>query len=118
VERRVILAIVLMLIVAVLPGILFPPKKPPARRPGGPGGGDTAAVARESVVAPPAPVPQAGRAPERASAPIAPAETVWVTSPLYRMGFTTRGARLIWASCRLIAPSPLETRPGAAASSW
>src|SRR2546422_4563979 len=25
----------------------------------------------------------------------APAETVWVTSPLYRLGFTTRGARLV-----------------------
>src|SRR5437763_146109 len=31
VERRVILAIVLMLIVAVLPSILFPPKKPAGR---------------------------------------------------------------------------------------
>jgi len=36
VERRVILAILLMLIVAVLPGILFPPKKPVGRTGGRP----------------------------------------------------------------------------------
>ncbi|HVH10216.1 MAG TPA: membrane protein insertase YidC, partial [Gemmatimonadales bacterium] len=31
------------------------------------------------------------------AAPSAPAETVWVTSPLYRLGFSTRGAALVSA---------------------
>jgi YidC/Oxa1 family membrane protein insertase len=96
VERRVILAIVLMLIVAVLPGILFPSKKAPVRRPGGPADSAVGAATRESVVTSAAP----GRAPERRAPPpaaVAPAETVWVTSALYRFGFTSRGARLVWA---------------------
>ena len=94
-ERRVILAIVLMLIVAVLPGILFPSKKAPVRRPGG--AVDSSTAARESIAAPvPAPSPPTAR-PDRPSAAAAPAETIWVTSPLYRFGFTSRGARLVWA---------------------
>ncbi|HET7295734.1 MAG TPA: membrane protein insertase YidC [Gemmatimonadales bacterium] len=93
-ERRVILAIVLMLIVAVLPSILFPPKKTAVRRPGGQAAGDS--------VAPPAPRATAesltARPPERRSAAVAaPAETVWVTSPLYRLGFSTRGGALVSA---------------------
>ena len=93
-ERRIILAVLLMLIVAVLPSILFPPKKP-ARRTGGPAVGDTGAAttpptaraAAESVTARPP-----GRPPA-----VAPAETVWVTSPLYRFGFSTRGGALVSA---------------------
>src|SRR5713101_7609018 len=82
-----------MLIVAVLPGILFPSKKQPARRPGGQA--DTGRVTRESVTAPTGvPVP-AVRPTVRPTA--TSAETVWVTSPLYRLGFTTRGARLVRA---------------------
>jgi YidC/Oxa1 family membrane protein insertase len=82
-----------MLIVAVLPSVLFPPKKP-VGRPAGPAAGDTVApppaaarAATESLTAQP---------PVRASA-AAPAETVWVTSPLYRLGFTTRGGALVRA---------------------
>ena len=87
-ERRVILAIVLMLIVAVLPSILFPPKKPAGRT-----------VGREDSTATPE------LSPARAAPPVsptvrpsdAPAETVWVTSPLYRLGFSTRGGALVHA---------------------
>jgi YidC/Oxa1 family membrane protein insertase len=93
VERRYILAIVLMLIVVVLPSILFPPKKP-----AGPGRG------ADSTPGPmPAPPESVGAAPRRAAtrplvAPLAlPAETVWVSSPLYRFGFSTRGAALVSA---------------------
>ncbi len=102
-ERRVILAIVLMLIVAVLPGILFPSKKAPRGRTVGPS--DSSAMPRETVTA---------RTPVPATATVRPsvsvtahAETVWVTSPLYRLGFTTRGARLVRAellSYRSFAP--------------
>jgi len=92
VERRVILAIVLMLIVAVAPSLIWPPKKT-----AGPSGGraDSGAVARESVTAPPAAAVPTDRQPARPSAE--PAETVWVTSPLYRLGFSTRGGSLVSA---------------------
>jgi len=82
-----------MLIVAVLPSVLFPPKKPVGRT-GGPAAGD-------SVATPPAAAPAVtesltARPPARPSAALA-AETVWVTSPLYRLGFTTRGGALVRA---------------------
>ena len=93
-ERRVILAIVLMLIVAVLPSILSPPKKA-VRQAGRPAGGDTTrlpAVA-ESAAAPTLP---SARPPAGPSAGI-PAETVWVTSSRYRLGFSTAGGGLVSA---------------------
>jgi len=82
-----------MLIVAVLPSVLFPPKKPVgrtgdgriARRRPHPRTGVRCHPARPSVSPP---VPPSARA---------PAETVWVTSPLYRLGFTTRGGALVRA---------------------
>src|SRR3989475_480878 len=95
VERRVILAVLLMLIVAVLPSILFPPKKPADRgtsgRPDSTAG--TAAAAPEPAAMPAQ--PSAGL-PVRPPAGT-PAETVWVTSPLYRLGLTTRGGALVRA---------------------
>jgi len=93
VERRIILAIFLMLIVAVLPSILFPPKKPD-RRTGAPDSTTThAAAAPESATAPVRP----SASPTVRPSASAPAETVWVTSPLYRLGFTTRGGALVRA---------------------
>src|SRR5438105_7238832 len=81
-----------MLIVAVLPSILFPPKKTVGRT-GGRAVGDTAAGK-------PAPAPAAeslsARPPVSPSVTV-PAETVWVTSPTYRLGFSTRGAALVSA---------------------
>ena len=83
-----ILAIFLMLIVAVLPSILFPPKKTVGRT-GGQAVGDTgvgkpaSAPAAESLTARPPVSPSVAAA----------AETVWVTSPTYRLGFSTRGRR-------------------------
>ncbi len=96
-ERRVILAIVLMLIVAVLPSILSPPKKA-VRQTGGRAVGDTTrmpAVA-ESAAAPTLPSAPSARPPVRASVGV-PAETVWVTSSRYRLGLSTAGARLVLA---------------------
>ena len=93
-ERRIILAILLMLIVAVLPSILFPPKKTVGRT-GGPAVGDTGTAAKQAE-ARTAPEPQAARPPVLPPAG-ALAETVWVTSPTYRLGFSTRGASLVSA---------------------
>jgi YidC/Oxa1 family membrane protein insertase len=100
-QRRVILAILLMLAAAILPSILFSPKRPVPSTPTGPT--DTVpAITRESVTGdtnraerpPTAPAPVAVPAPRRTETP---AETVWVTSPLYHLGFSTRGARLVRA---------------------
>src|SRR2546428_14053472 len=84
-----------MLIVPVLPSILFPPKKTAARR--------TAGLADSTTQLPPAaPDSAAGPAHPPARPPVrpsegAPAATVWVTSPLYRLGFPTRGGALVRA---------------------
>ena len=92
-ERRVILAILLMLIVAVLPSILFPPKKTASRLGGQ---ADSNRTSRESRPAPVAtPQPPSVHPPNRVTAALA--ETVWVTSPLYRLGFSTRGGALVIA---------------------
>ena len=92
-ERRIILAILLMLIVAVLPSILFPPKKPAGRTVG-----QSDSTAKAIAAAPEAaavPARPSVRPTVRPSA--ATAETVWVTSPLYRLGFSTRGGALVSA---------------------
>ena len=90
-ERRIILAVLLMVIVAVVPSILFPPKK--TARPGGAAGGDTVP---EKATPTPAAESLSARPPVRPST-AAPAETVWVTSPLYRLAFSTHGAALVSA---------------------
>ena len=91
-ERRVILAIVLMLIVAIAPSLIWPPK-PADRRTGGP----VDSTPTQPPVTEPTPVvvSPSARPPVRPSAE--PAETVWVTSPLYRLGFSTRGGRFVSA---------------------
>lgn len=80
-----------MLLVWLLPTILFPPKRPD--RPTA-GRADSAATTKAPESIGP-----------RIQPPISPtvrpsgfaAETVWVTSPLYRLGFSTRGGALVSA---------------------
>jgi len=92
-KPRIALAFFLILVVAVLPGLLTKPKPVP-RRPGTPDSAAVHAARPESAQAiAPAPEATAGRP----TAAALPAETVWVTSDLYRYGFTTRGARLVAA---------------------
>jgi YidC/Oxa1 family membrane protein insertase len=103
VERRLIVAFILMLVVLVLPSILFPPKpaRPTAPDSLPPGG------ARERGDTAPAPAPTGAPRAEAAPAPrgscaaleasAAPAETVWVSSPRVRFGFSTAGAQLVGA---------------------
>ena len=91
-ERRVILAIVLMLIVAIAPSLIWPPKKTAGR----PAGRTDSSATRPPVTEPtPPPVGPSARPPVRPFAESA--ETVWVTSPLYRLGFSTRGGQLVSA---------------------
>jgi len=111
VDRRVILAIVLMLIVAIVPSILFPPKRPvapkiPARA--------SAALPAPSAATPPGPLALAPAPPPT----LAAAETVWVESAHYRFGFSTRGGALVSAELldfQSFAPSdkrvPVELVP-------
>src|SRR2546429_900138 len=90
------------LIVAVLPSILFAPKQPLGRS-AGPAVGDAGSAAKppearaalDSLTARP-PAIEAESLRVRPSAAV-PAETVWVTSPLYRLGFSTRGGAVVRA---------------------
>jgi YidC/Oxa1 family membrane protein insertase len=87
-----------MFVVAIVPSLLFRPKQP-VGRPGGPA--DSSHVIPQAAESASAPVESAAarpplRPPVRPTAAL-PAETVWVSSPLYRFGFTTRGARLVAA---------------------
>lgn len=100
-DRRVIIAIALMVLVAVLPSILWPPQPPPpaVRDTTGPTlrAPDTLRPALEPApVTPPtlAPAPAFGPADE----PVAwGTDTIWVESDLYRLGFAARGGALVWA---------------------
>jgi YidC/Oxa1 family membrane protein insertase len=100
-DRRTLLAIGLMLVVALLPSLLFPPRRPPPRTAGT--AGDTtapptaAAVPAESVPATPEATPR-GATP-RAPDSVAPQRVV-VESPLYRFTFTSLGARLVEATLK------------------
>ncbi len=94
-QRRVIVAIFLMLVIAIVPSIIFRPKPVP-RPPGAATDSSRAAVApAESAPAAAAPAPSVNP-PIRPSVRL-PGDTVWVSSPLYRFGFSTRGGRLVTA---------------------
>lgn len=87
-RNRLLLAFVLMMIVAIAPSLIWPPKKP-AVRPAGRAVADTTAVApRDTSRAATAAVRPSDR-PTVASSDTG--RIVWVTSPLYRLGFSTRG---------------------------
>lgn len=120
-DRRLILAIGLMLIVAILPSILFPPRRganPPAELELQ----DSAAVPEvdsasdTGVGQHPVPtqvaVPQpTGAVPDSSTALVEP-DSVVVESPLYRYVFSTRGARLVSATLKSYeAFSPGQTGP-------
>jgi YidC/Oxa1 family membrane protein insertase len=89
-DRRVILAVLLMMAVLVLPS-LFVKRPPPAtRRLGRP---DSA------VVSAPAAPPTVGPATRPTDTlPVVHEDTIAVSSPLYRYAFSTRGGRLVEAT--------------------
>jgi YidC/Oxa1 family membrane protein insertase len=106
-DRRLLLAIALIVVVAVLPSILWPPKRPatpPAGRPESTAVGQlppgTSVPESASVAAPRATRPPAPPAPEPATAtlPLPAADTttgrtVIVEGDVFRYAFSTRGAR-------------------------
>jgi YidC/Oxa1 family membrane protein insertase len=93
-RQRVILAVFLMLLVWLAPMLIWPPK-PADRRVGG---SADSAVVRDSAapaqrpIAPPTPTAQP---PNRASDDTG--RIIRVSSPVYELGFSTRGARLVSA---------------------
>jgi YidC/Oxa1 family membrane protein insertase len=93
VERRFILAIGLMLLIALIPTVLWPPKPGPVNP-----AGQTDSVAAAAAAVPPSPSAANGTPGHVAAAPpTATAETVWVTTPLERLAFSSRGALLVRA---------------------
>jgi YidC/Oxa1 family membrane protein insertase len=95
-ERRVLLAIGLMIMVALAPSLIWPPKPRP------PAAADSTApqprIVDNTAQTPATPAP--ARPAERQAIPpsdTAVARIVWVTSPLYRLGFSSRGGRLVSA---------------------
>jgi YidC/Oxa1 family membrane protein insertase len=98
-ERRVVWAILLMMVIAIAPAIF---SKKPAGEPGSGAGGEPGT---DSVAAPAAPAPRADAPPARlpaaadqAAADQVAAETVLVSSPLYTYGVSTRGGRFVRAT--------------------
>ena len=96
-DRRAVGAIVLMMAIAMLPAVFFrkPPQRPLVRDTGQVTATAPAAVAAATASAA-AGAPAAAAIQDSSSA--VPARTVRVTSPLYRYGITTRGARLVEAT--------------------
>src|SRR5580765_4494981 len=98
-RQRVILAVLLMLLVWLAPMLIWPPKpRPTAARPDGRTAGDTVPAQQRSrdTAATQAP---AVRPSDRPTV-VQSADTgqiVWVTSPLYKLGFSSRGGRLVSA---------------------
>src|SRR2546430_16064116 len=99
-RTRLLLAFVLMMMVAIAPSIIWPPKKSDRRTVGQ---SDSLRVSDSSAspraTAPPAPSDGPTVRPSDADT----GRVVWVTSPLYRLGFSTRGGLLKEigrASCR------------------
>ena len=97
-DRRVVLAILLMMAVMVVPTLFFKRAPQPVGRTGGRADSATlapGAARRESLAVPPAAPPV--RAAEPQTSP-ATEDTILVSSPLYRYGFSTRGGRMIEAT--------------------
>lgn len=97
-DRRTLLAIALMLVAAILPTILFPPKRPvrPATVAADSLLRDSTRVA-ERAAAPAPPPPAAPVSLTQGGPDSAGEQRVTVTAPLYRLAFSTRGARLVGA---------------------
>jgi YidC/Oxa1 family membrane protein insertase len=108
-RNRLILAFALMMVVAIAPSIIWPPKKP-AGRPVGPTA-DSASISATRRDTLPAEAVRPSGPPAVASSDTG--RIVWVTSPLYRLGFSTKGGVLQYAELlqyRSFAPGD-STRP-------
>jgi len=119
-EKRLLLAVVLMLGVVFAVNLLYPPPRPPQGGVGvdtveTPTALEPASVSpAETVQAEPSGLPQrvdslqlaAIAAPEG----VVEEDTVWVTGPLFRLGFASRGGRLVSAVMREFESLAPETK--------
>jgi YidC/Oxa1 family membrane protein insertase len=110
-EKRLILAVVLMLGVVALVNVLFPPQRPPepTQQPDSveatPADLTPPTAGQEETVPGALPIPADTQGIPEVVPPTAVApsqqpqveDTVWVSSPIYRFGFTSRGGRLVSA---------------------
>ncbi|HEY9382304.1 MAG TPA: membrane protein insertase YidC [Gemmatimonadales bacterium] len=99
-DRRVILAVLLMMAVLVVPSLFMKRPPPAVGRPGGPADTVQPAVRSDTLTAGAPGVQPATGAPVRASDSIAAPheDTIVVSSPLYRYAFSTRGGRMVAAT--------------------
>src|SRR5689334_15146625 len=81
-----------MLLIALIPGILWPPKPAPVQP-----AADTVAASLGAPPSEPGTPVTARPAGPSARPPVAASETVWVTTPLERLGFSSHGAQLVRA---------------------
>ena len=106
-RRHLILAVLASILVLVVPYLIWPPKPPPPR---------PAAQEQAPPVAPEAAVPEAAPARDQAlfeRRDTATADTFWVTSSLYRYGFSAQGGQLVAAELlqyRSFAPGDSASR--------
>src|SRR5712664_4468182 len=84
-----------MIIVAIAPSLIWPPK-PTARRPNGRTADSSQVVSKAADSNVTAPRPS-DRPVVRPTQTADTGRIVWVTSPLYRLGVSTRGGRLVSA---------------------
>jgi YidC/Oxa1 family membrane protein insertase len=114
-DRRVLTAIALMMVIAILPAVIF--RRPPPRLPAA---DSVAAVTPAPGPAQPAVRPETTAAPPPTAVPVAegpvtaPERVVRVSSPLYTYGFSTRGARMVEATLRGYRSMAPEDREGPA----
>lgn len=97
-DRRVLLAVVLMMAVAIVPSMLL--KKPPVVRTDGRTAGqtDSGRLAPTISAAPTSPRPAEQPSDSQSVLTVSTEDTIVVTSPLYRYAFSTRGGRMIGAT--------------------
>ena len=94
-ERRILFAIALMIVVAIAPSLIWPSKKT-ARQPDG-RTADSGHVVPKAADSNATAAGPSGRPAVRPTQTADTGRTIWVTSPLYRLGFSTRGGRLVSA---------------------
>jgi YidC/Oxa1 family membrane protein insertase len=116
-DRRVIWAIALMMIIAIAPSFFLKPPKKADRRTGGPA--DSVQVAADSQAGPLVESPSRPLADARGKLAAEPsrqqaaetAETVTVSSPLYRYDISTRGGAIVQAYLqRYLALNPEDRK--------
>jgi YidC/Oxa1 family membrane protein insertase len=99
-DRRVILAVLLMMAVLVVPSLFMKRPPPAVGRTGGAADTVQPAARSDTLTAGAPGVPPSAGAPVRASDSIAAPheDTIVVSSPLYRYAFSTRGGRMVAAT--------------------